>query len=328
MTESIKSEQGKPRVVVSKCLGFDSCRYNGQRIHSDVVEKLKPEVEFIAVCPEVEIGLGVPREPIRVIVEKGEKRLIQPATGKDVSQKMVDFSKTYLSSLNNIDGFLLKNRSPSCGFTDVKQYPPGEKGAVLGKGSGFFGGEVLRLFPHLAVEDEGRLFNFRLREHFLTKLFTLHRFRKAKGSGGIQKLIDFHASHKYLFMAYNQSALKQLGKTLASYKKGRYDEVLKAYEEKVKDIFKQPSKVPSNINVLMHTLGHFSKQLESEEKAFFLDSLSGYREGKIPLSVPLHLIRAWVTRFGEPYLQSQYFFSPYPSDLMEITDSGKGRDYR
>lgn len=316
----------KPRVVISKCLGFAACRYNGQEIRSGLVEKLKGEMEFIPVCPEVEIGLGIPREPIRIIEENGEKKLIQPATGKELSETMRKFSTSFLRTLDRVDGFLLKNRSPSCGFTDVKIYAPGEKGMTKGKGSGFFGEAVLKNFPSSAVEDEGRLLNFRIREHYLTKVFTLFRFRNAMAGGSIKELIDFHSNHKYLFMSYSQKALKDLGKITASYRKGNFPEIKSAYETRLGDVFLSPPRITSNINVLMHTLGYFSKQLSSEEKGFFLDSLTNYREGKVPLSVPLYLIASWVNRFGEDYLKRQYFFEPYPVTLMEITDSGKGRD--
>ena len=165
----------KPVVVVSKCLGFAHCRFNGLTISSHTVDKLKPHVDFKPVCPEVEIGLGVPRDPIRVVKEAGKLRLLQPATGNDVTGKMTEFAESFLGAVEDADGFILKSRSPSCGIKDVKMYSDMEKRSSGVRGSGFFGGAVIDKFPNLPVEDEGRLTNFRIREHFLTKLFTIAR---------------------------------------------------------------------------------------------------------------------------------------------------------
>jgi len=161
----------KPVVIISKCLGFAHCRYNGQIIPDEFVEKLKPYVEFRPVCPEVEIGLGVPRDPIRVILTDEKFRLIQPATGADVTGKMVDFAESFLNSADEIDGFILKSRSPSCGLKDVKIYTGLMDDNFVSKGSGFFARAVLDKFPNLAIEDEDRLKNYTIRKHFLTTLF-------------------------------------------------------------------------------------------------------------------------------------------------------------
>ena len=165
----------KPRILVSKCIEFDSCRYNGQVISSDFVEKLKSFVEFIPVCPEFEIGLGVPRDPIRVVSFGGNLKLIQSKTEKDVTKNMVEFSNSFLDKLSDIDGFILKSKSPSCGIKDVKIHagtgpPPKES-----KGSGFFGKAVLEKYSNIAIEDEGRLLNSRIKQHFLTKVYALRK---------------------------------------------------------------------------------------------------------------------------------------------------------
>ena len=161
----------KPRIVISKCIGFDPCRYNGEIVQDKFVRRLEPHVEFVCVCPEVEIGLGTPRAPVRVVASGESFKLIQPASGLDVSDKMREFSRGFLDGLKEVDGFILKNRSPSCGFTDVKVYAGPEKGAAIGRTAGFFGGAVLEKVGDRAVEDEGRLLNLSIREHFLTRVF-------------------------------------------------------------------------------------------------------------------------------------------------------------
>jgi uncharacterized protein YbgA (DUF1722 family)/uncharacterized protein YbbK (DUF523 family) len=316
----------KPNVVISKCLGFAPCRWNGAVIPDEFVESLKPHVSYHPVCPEVEIGLGVPRDPIRIVDSGRGPRLIQPTTAKDVSEKMRRFTETFLSSLDDIDGFILKFRSPSCGMKGIKIYDGPEKGAASVPGAGFFGGAVLEKFPGLAIEDEGRLRNFRLREHFLTKLFLMADFRKIQASAAMRGLVQFQAHNKFLLMAYNQKELKNLGRLVANLEKRPVAEILQDYEKHLALALARPPRYLSNINVLMHALGYFSTELSHTEKAFLLDSLEHYRAGKIPLSVPLNLIRSWIARFENDYLQQQTFFIPYPDELMEITDSGKGRN--
>jgi len=170
----------KPVVVVSKCLGFDHCRWNGLIIHSTVIESLKELVNFVTLCPEVEIGLGVPRDPIRLIRQKGEIKLVQPTTGRDYTKTMSDFVNSYLSGLERVDGFILTEKSPSCGTRRVKIYPGPGRVPVIERGSGFFGGAVMEKFPNLPIEDEGRLNNYKIREHFLTRLFAAFSSRKRR----------------------------------------------------------------------------------------------------------------------------------------------------
>ena len=315
----------KPRIVVSKCIEFENCRWNGLGISSEVVRKLKDHVEFLPVCPEVEIGLGVPREPIRIVAAGEEHQLVQPATGRDFTNDMIGFSERFLSNLPEIDGFILKGRSPSCGLKEVKLHASIDKPGGVGKCSGFFGRAVLERYPGLPIEDEGRLSNFRIREHFLTSIFTLTAFRQIKASGRMRDLVSFQTDNKLLLMAYNQTELKALGRIVANPGKEPEETVFAEYEAHLKKALSKPSRFTSDINVLMHALGYFSKKLSHEEKAFFLDSLEQFRNEKVPLSAVLSIIRSWIVRFGEPYLERQRYFEPYTVALVEITDSGKGR---
>jgi uncharacterized protein YbgA (DUF1722 family)/uncharacterized protein YbbK (DUF523 family) len=321
MAESIK-----PRVVVSKCLGFAACRWNGLSISDEFVEKLKPHVEYRPVCPEVEIGLGVPREPVRVVRAGNELYLMQPATGIDHTGKMRSFCMEYLATLENVDGFILKSRSPSCGIKEVKIYASMEKKAAVGKGSGFFGTAVLEYFPHLPVEDEGRLRNFTIREHFLRRLYTIARFSKINITRTMRDIVRFQTENKFMLMAYNQKEFRIMGRIVAN--RGR-NPTAQVYEDYQNHLFKALAKAPrhtSYINVLMHAMGHFSDKLSKEEKSFFVDLMDKYRKGKIPLGTDLDVLMSWGVRFGEKYLMDQTFFRPYPDDLLDISDSGKGRD--
>ena len=318
-------EHPKPRVVFSRCLGFEHCRYNGNIIHEPAVEHLKPFVEIETVCPEVEVGLGVPREPIRLIGDPSDPRLVQPATGLDITDKMRAFANRRLGDLKGADGFILKFGSPSCGPREAKCYVNEKKGAASTKTHGMFGGAAVERFPDSVVEDEGRLKNFDIRQHFLTRLFAQARFRGLRETPSMKGLVAFHSQHKLLLMAYNQTKLRALGRLVANQEKRPLDELLAAYAEGLRDaLCKAPRRV-SAINVLMHALGYVSDSLSSAEKAFFLDGLEQYRDGHVPLSVPTSLMRSWIIRFDVDYLADQVYFEPYPQDLVEVLDSGKGR---
>ncbi|MCA9743671.1 MAG: DUF523 and DUF1722 domain-containing protein [Deferribacteres bacterium] len=314
----------RPVVVTSKCLEFDACRFNGQVISDSFVRGLKQHVHFIMVCPEVEIGLGTPREPIRLVGRGEALSLVQPATDRDVTAEMQSFSQTFLGNLPDVDGFILKSRSPSCGPKDVRIYS--EKGMPMASGSGLFAQAVLDNFPGLAIEDEGRLRNFRIREHYLTKLFALARFREVQATKSMRALVHYQTTNKLIFMAYNQASMRRLGQIVANAEKNPIETVMEAYKNELTNTFSRIPKIGSNINVLMHALGYFSKKLSSREKAFFLDELEKYRQMKVPLSAILNVLSAWIARFDEKYLSKQTFFEPYPLALLEISDSGKGRE--
>jgi len=312
----------KPVVVVSKCLGFDHCRYNGDIIPDDFIAKLGPYVEYRPVCAEMEIGLGVPRQPINVVAVDEEERLVQPATGRDVSAEMRAFAAQFLASLPAVDGFILKSRSPSCGLKDVKLRAANGKG-IVGMTSGFFGRAVIERFPHAAIEDEGRLTSFRLRQHFLTKLFTLAAWREVKGAHSMGRLVQFHATNKLLLMAYNQKEMRLLGRIVANLEQRPLDAVLADYEAHLAEALRAAPRCTSATNALMHGLGYFSEALTPEERRFSLDVLQQYRTGKLPLVVPLNLMQSYGIRFPREYLDQQTFFHPYPEALVELTDSGK-----
>ena len=315
-----------PRVVVSKCLEFASCRWNGMTISSHEVRALKPVVEFIPVCPEVEVGLGIPRKPIRLVESDNTIRLIQSETDADITDDMENFTKTFLDKLVDVDGFILKDRSPSCGNKDVKVYPSIGKVATLrGNENGLFGGPVVERFGHLAVENEGRLNNFSIREHYFTKLFTIADFRMVANEMKMKGLVDFHSRNKLMLMAYNQSVMREMGKIVANHDRNAVKDVFYSYRKLLYRSFEKMPRITSVINVLMHALGYFSRELSSGEKAFFLDSMERYRNNKVPLSVCTAILKAWIIRFDEKYLANQNFFEPYPEQLVEITDSGKGR---
>ncbi|NIO38555.1 DUF523 domain-containing protein [Candidatus Bathyarchaeota archaeon] len=173
----------KPKVVISKCIEFDHSRWDGRIVSSEFVKRLNAYVDFEHVCPEVEIGLGVPRNPIRIVSTDGKLRLMQLTTDLDVTDKILSFTRSFLDSLPEVDGFILKSRSPTCAIKDAKVYLSKDQDVLrISKGPGFFGHTVLERFPLLAIEDEERLWNPRVGEDFMTKIFALAHSRKTKAS--------------------------------------------------------------------------------------------------------------------------------------------------
>jgi uncharacterized protein YbbK (DUF523 family) len=165
-------------VVISRCIDFDSCRYNGQVIRASLRDELEPHIELRPICPELEIGLGVPRDPVRLVREQGVVHMLQPSTGRDLTRSMERFSARFLQGMRDADGFILKNRSPSCGVRDTKLFHSRAEEAGHDTGAGLFAAQVLKRFPHAAVEDEQRLTDPALWDQFLTKLFRLAAVRE------------------------------------------------------------------------------------------------------------------------------------------------------
>lgn len=305
----------KPVVVVSKCLEFEACRYNGERISSTFIERLNPHVRFQPVCPEVEIGLGTPRDPIRIYLQDERKSLYQPSTRKHLTQDMNAFAEQFLDGLKEVDGFILKAKSPSCAITDAKIFPAPASTGHIAQGSGLFAGAALQLFGKRAFVDEAGLNEPEVRAGFLTKIFTLAGFREVKKSGRAARLVRYHAENKLLFLACHRETMREMGRIAANHEKREFGEVVSAYESALLRLLAHPPARASYVNALAHAMGHFSEKTGREEKSRFLDMVTRYREGKTPLDEPLEMLREWTARLGSEYLEAQTLFEPYPMVL-------------
>ena len=308
-----------PVVVVSKCLEFEACRYNGERISSSFIERLEPHVRFLPVCPEVEIGLGTPRDPIRIYLQDEKKALYQPGTQRHLTQDMNAFSRRFLASLEEVDGFILKSKSPSCAITDAKIFPSAAFGVHVAQGAGLFAGAALEKYGSRAFVDEAGLNEPGTRAGFLTKIFALADFREVKESGRAARLVRYHAENKLLFLAYHQENMREMGRIAANHENHAFGEVVSAYESALTRLLSHTPARASYVNALTHAMGHLSEKISREEKSRFLDMVTRYREGKIPLRVPLETLREWTARLGSEYLEAQTLFEPYPHELR-----GKG----
>ncbi|MBI45656.1 MAG: cytoplasmic protein [Candidatus Marinimicrobia bacterium] len=308
----------RPKIIVSKCLEFDACRYDGQIINNKYIKKLKKYIDFKPICPEVEIGMGTPRDTIRIIENKEERLLFQPETGKDFSKKMNAFSVKYLKNIIDIDGFIVKADSPSCGLKSAKIYPKKNNCPAKKRDNGFFTGHILSMFPNYPIEEEKRLNNVFIREHFYTSIFTIADFRTVDN---IDSLYKYHAKHKYLFMAYNQTLMRKMGNVAANKNQKNIDCIKKDYYDLLLLLLSKRARYPSNINTQMHVMGYFKKLLTSKEKKHFLDTIELYRNKKTPVSTVNSILVSWINRFDNNYLKNQSFFHPFPIDLLNNEES-------
>ncbi len=306
-----------PVVVLSRCLGVEACRYDGQMIREDFIHHLSSHVKFRPVCPELEIGLGVPRDPILIVTDGGARTLVQPATGHDLTQRMTTFSQSFLGTLREVDGFILKSRSPSCGIRDTKIHDADQE-TVLERGAGIFAAAVLEHFPAAAVEDEKRLRNRVRREHFLTRLYALAGLRRIARSPNREALNRFHARNRLLLMAFNRKELDRLDKLLSGDREPDAAVLAKEYKRRLSNALSRNPRYTSLIDVLIYAFGPVSKQLTDRDRALFLDRLERFRNGKIPASGAVGLLRSWVLRHGSRDLRNQTFFNPYPMELNEV----------
>lgn len=320
----------RPRVVLSQCLELEAVRHDGQRIADPFVRSLMEFVELVPVCPEVSIGLGVPRDTIRLVDDEGSLRLMQPSTGADLTGPMSRFARHFVDGLEGIDGFILKSGSPSCGTRQVKVYGGIEKAPGVGRDAGLFAQAVLERFGDLAVEDEGRLRNYPIRHHFLTQLFSFAEVRQIGEAPTAAKLVDFQRRYKHLLLVYDEPRMRELGRVVAGAGRAPQESIQErfaAYAQIFRRALAEQPERRTNSNALQHMFGHFSDQLNERERDEFLHMVDEFRAQQLPLHALVSVLRSWCARFGDDYLADQTFLEPYPRELVMQRDSGKGVEF-
>jgi uncharacterized protein YbgA (DUF1722 family)/uncharacterized protein YbbK (DUF523 family) len=310
--------QSPPIIGISSCLLGNNVRYDGQhKLDRYLRDQLGRFVQFAPVCPEVECGLSIPREAMRLVEIGGEHRLMTQKTGIDHTDRMLKWAKEKLDELDqmNLCGFIFKTRSPSSGMRSVKVYKPG--GGAGKTGVGLFARAFMERFPLLPVEDEGRLHDARLKENFIERIFVYKRWQELVEQGMTLKgLVEFHASHKLIIMAHSPKTLKELGALVAGGKKLKIEDLFEQYMGTLMGALKLIATTRKNTNVLQHVMGYFKKNLTADEKAELKTVIEQYHQGLIPLIVPVTLLNHYVRKYREPYLARQYFLNPHPMELM------------
>jgi uncharacterized protein YbgA (DUF1722 family)/uncharacterized protein YbbK (DUF523 family) len=307
----------KIKLGISACLLGEKVRYDGgHKLDHFITETLGKFVEFVPVCPEVECGLGIPREAMHLVAGPDGPRLVTIRTQVDYTERMRTWAQKRVVELEQEDlcGFIFKSGSPSSGMERVKIYYG--KGEPARTGVGMFAREFMQHFPLLPVEDEGRLHDPDLRENFLERLFSLQRWRNTLALGPKPgHLVDFHTRHKLLIMSHSPKHYALLGKWVAQIKGIPLSELYEQYQTQLMDALRLKTTIKKNANVLLHVMGYFKKNLSPAEKEELLEIIDEYRKGYIPLIVPVTLLNHYVRKYEQSYLKDQYYLHPHPIEL-------------
>lgn len=307
----------KIRLGISACLLGQNVRYDGgHQLDRFLRDTLGQFVEYVPVCPEVEMGLPIPRETLRLIQSPEGPRLVFSRSKEDVTDRMTSWAQKRLSALEKEDlcGFIFKGRSPSSGMERVKLYD--RFGVPAKTGVGLFARMFMDCFPLLPVEEDGRLHDPRLRENFIEAIFTFRRWRDLLAAGvTAAALISFHARHKLLFMSHSVELARQMGRLTAQAGELPNAQIQDDYQRLLMQTVRTLATPAKHSNVLQHALGYFKRQLSGDEKHEMLQLIEQYRQGKVPLAVPLTLLNHYVRKYQPPWLDEQIYLHPHPIEL-------------
>lgn len=307
----------KIKVGISTCLLGENVRYDGGHQHDRyLTDTLCRYFEYVPVCPEVECGLSTPREAMRLVGPIDAPRLLTNKTGVDHTERMQTWAAGRLTALREagLCGYIFKAKSPSSGLFHVKLYD-GE-GQVTGFTSGLWARAFTQTFPHLPVEEDGRLHDPDLRENFIERVFALKRFRdEVSVQPSVSALTDFHARNKLLLMAHAPTAVAVLGRLAAGATRRSLRQDVANYESQWLDLLAKPATVRRHVNVLQHMRGYFRKSLADDERQELTEVIAQYGAELVPLIVPVTLFRHYVRKYAVAYLADQSYLNPHPIEL-------------
>jgi uncharacterized protein YbgA (DUF1722 family)/uncharacterized protein YbbK (DUF523 family) len=305
------------RIGVSTCLLGENVRSDGgHQLDRFVRDTLGRFVEYVPVCPEVECGLSIPREAMRLVGDADDPKLVTRKTKVDHTGRMKKWAAKRLKALEKEDlcGFIFKKNSPSSGLYRVKVY--NEQGQPGKPGTGIWARAFTGHFPLIPVEEDGRLNDPGLRENFIEQVFALKRWRetlaKPKKIGAV---VDFHTRHKLLLLSHSPTHYRTMGKLVAEAKKLSIGEFYRQYESLLIEALRLKTTKKKNVNVLQHMMGYFKKDLSADEKQELLQILDDYRKELVPLIVPITLFNHYVRKYEQPYLAQQVYLKPHPTEL-------------
>ena len=306
------------RLGISTCLLGENVRYDGgHKLDRFLTETLGQYVEWVPVCPEVECGLPIPREAMHLEGDPEHPRLVTSRTYEDKTAQMLKWANRRVKELENEDlcGFIFKSHSPSSGMERVKIR--NEKGMPEKKGVGLFAMTFMKHFPLIPVEEDGRLHDPKLRENFIEQIFTMMRWRELlRKKQGMGNLVDFHTRNKLLILSHSPKHHKMMGKLVADGKVINIKELYKEYESLLMEALRLKTTAKKNTNVLQHMMGYFKKDLSSDEKQELLEIIQQYREGYVPLIVPVTVMNHYIRKYKQPYLGMQTYLNPHPIALQ------------
>ena len=307
----------KPKIAISACLMGAEVRFNGGHKQSDLCSRTLTEYfDFLPVCPEVAIGLGIPRQPIRLVGDADQPEAVgttQPDL--NVTRPLAEYGEKMAAELNDICGYIFMQKSPSCGLERVKVYHA--NGApVDGGGRGIYAQAFCARHPDLPVEEAGRLNDPVLRENFLTRVFAYSDWQQLRRDGLTRRaLIDFHSRYKYLLMAHHPVQYKTLGNLLGNMGHTDPEELGPRYFSELMAALKQCATRRTHSNVLQHLSGYLKRVISAEDKQEMQYVIGQYRHGIVPLVVPLTLLKHYFRQHPDPYIAQQVYLQPHPEKL-------------
>ncbi len=305
------------KLGISSCLLGTMCRFDGGHSRDRfITDMLSDYFEFVPYCPEKMI-FTTPREAIRLVKNDDEIRVKTSNGNVDVTQKVEDISKQLANEIQNDDlcGFILKSKSPTCGMERVKIYPS-DKGMSEKVGVGVFAKEIKEKYPLLPIEEEGRLGDAWLRENFLMQIFSYKNiFEFLKTDPSIKELVQFHTSYKYIIYAKSHQAYKELGNIVANHEKKDTKTILEDYKHAFLNAISLKGSISNTYNVLLHLYGYFKKDINKDEKTEILETFEEFKSGLIPLIAVIKILNLYIKRFDIEYLKAQRFLNPYPKEL-------------
>jgi uncharacterized protein YbgA (DUF1722 family)/uncharacterized protein YbbK (DUF523 family) len=312
--------QERPKLGISSCLLGENVRFNGGHKHNGYVTKtLSAYFEFVSFCPEVAIGLPVPRKPIR-LVSKAKSPVIKAVDSHDpsidYSAGLDNYARTVVGTIDDFCGYIVKKDSPSCGMERVKVYerddaPPNKRGV------GLFTSRLIQEMPELPIEEEGRLMDPGLRENFITRVFTMSRWRALITAGLTkQSLLEFHTRHKFLILAHDEVTYRELGKILSNLREPGLDLIADEYLKLLMQGLRHPASPGKHANVLMHIMGFIKDRMSAAEKEELLDLIEAHRLELVPIIVPITLLNHFLRVYPHDYIDKQYYLEPNPRELM------------
>ncbi|MCK9871225.1 DUF523 and DUF1722 domain-containing protein [Nocardiopsis dassonvillei] len=306
----------RPRVGVSSCLLGAPVRYNGGHSRSRfLTDELDRHVDWLPVCPEAEIGLGVPRPTLRLQRREGLDRVVSSADGADRTEELAEVADHHLAQLRHLDGYVLKNKSPSCGLFALPVFDQGG-GRVDGRGRGAFARRLTELLPSLPVEEQGRLMDPVLRELFAQRVFAHARLRHLWESDWRPRdLVAFHSRQKLQLMSHSPEGYRETGRIVARAGADDPEEVRAAYTDAFhRAMAVRPSR-GKHVNALQHAFGMLSALLDDARRHDLLGAIEDYRREQVPLSVPVALLRHHCAAEDVGWARDQTYLRPYPDDL-------------
>jgi uncharacterized protein YbgA (DUF1722 family)/uncharacterized protein YbbK (DUF523 family) len=306
------------RLGISRCLLGEEVRYDGRHnLDNFLTDVLGRCVEWVPICPEVEAGLGTPREPMRLVGDPQHPRLVTIESGIDHTHTLETMTTNRIEKLKKLDlsGYVFKKGSPSCGIERVRLY--NEHGMPSRIGVGLFARAFMKQFPLTPVEEEGHLCDPTLRENFIERIFCYRRWQDLVQRGATKHaLVQFHTIHKYLLMAHHPQQYEMLGRLIGQTHQYRPKELAHRYGELFMNTLAAKTTVRKHVNVLQHIIGHFKDRLSAHEKSELLSVIGDYQRGLSPLVVPLTLIKHYVRIFDVSYIREQIYLNPHPKELM------------